>query len=571
MKRLTPHLRFMQAGILCLALLISRTSAIPQFSTAAIHLSVDTSENNHPISPYIYGLNFADPALAAELHLPINRWGGNATTRYNWENDTSNRTSDWFFENIPNDNPHPENLPNGSSSDQFIEQNRQSGTQTLLTVPLIGWTPKNRGVSCGFRVSKYGQQQSVDPWQTDCGNGIRTNGSPVTGNAPDDTSKVINPNFVQSWINHLKSRYGSAAQGGVRFYNLDNEPMLWNSTHRDVHPNPTSYDELRDLTYAYGATIKAADPGALTFGPVEWGWTGYFYSALDEAPGGAWWNSPQDRLAHRNQPFVEWYLAQMLAYEQAHGVRILDYLDLHFYPQANNVALSNVVDANTKALRLRSTRALWDPTYTDESWINEPVNLIPRMRAWVTTFYPGTKIAISEYNWGALGNINGGLAEAEVLGIFGREGLDLATLWGSTSSSDPWAYAFRIYRNYDGAGSFFGETSVQATSTDPSSLSIFASRRAGDGALTLVVINKSTGLQNAAISVSHLLLGSAAQVYRYSSANLKNIVRLPDQPLTGLGLSDQTFPVESITLFVIPSASIPVSGNYHSYLPLTLR
>ena len=210
-----------------------------------LSLSIDVSAGQHPISPFIYGMSWADAGLAADLHLPVNRWGGNAVTRYSWQNDTSNRASDWYFENIPNDNPHPENLPNGSSSDQFVEQNLATGTQTLLTVPLIGWTPKIRARSCGFSVAKYGAQQSVDPWMTDCGNGVKTNGTPITGNDPTDTSTAIGPAFVQAWISHLVGRYGSAANGGVRFYNLDNEPMLWNSTHRDVHPDPTTYDELR--------------------------------------------------------------------------------------------------------------------------------------------------------------------------------------------------------------------------------------------------------------------------------------------------------------------------------------
>ena len=112
-------------------------------------------------------------------------------------------------------------------------------------------------------------------------------------------------------------------------------------------------------------------------------------------------------MAHGNIPFVPWYLQQMRAYEQQHGTRILDYVDLHYYPQAAGVSLSSAGNATTQALRLRSTRALWDATYVDESWIGEPVRLIPRMRDWVATDYPGTKTAVTEYNWGGLEHING--------------------------------------------------------------------------------------------------------------------------------------------------------------------
>jgi hypothetical protein len=154
----------------------------------------------------------ADEALASELRLPVRRWGGNATTRYNWQNDTSNHASDWYFENIPEDNPNPAALPDGSSADKFVEQNRRVGTKTLLTIPTIGWTPKSRDYASGFSVRKYGVQQKTDPWRPNCGNGVRPDGTTVTGNDPTDTSKRITPAFVQDWMRSFPDRRGSAPQ-----------------------------------------------------------------------------------------------------------------------------------------------------------------------------------------------------------------------------------------------------------------------------------------------------------------------------------------------------------------------
>lgn len=532
------------------------TATLPLISGPA--LSVNSSAGRHNISADIYGINYADETLAAELRLPVRRWGGNAATRYNWQNDTSNRASDWFFENVPEDNADPAALPDGSSANRAIQQNQRTGTQTLLTIPMIGYTPKDRSYACAFSVAKYGAQQYTDSYRPDCGNGVRPDGSRITGNNPTDTSNPIDPGFVQNWVSYLVSHWGTASQGGVRYYNLDNEPMLWDSTHRDVHPNPVGYDELRDLTYRYAAAIKAVDPGAQTLGPVLWGWTAYFYSALDGAPGGSWWLNPQDRNAHGGVPFTEWYLQQMRAYEQQHGQRILDYLDLHYYPQASGVALSGAGDSATQALRLRSVRSLWDPIYVDESWINEPVRLIPRMHDWVNQNYPGTRLAISEYNWGALDDMNGALAQADVLGIFGREGLDLAALWAPPAATDPGAFAFRIYRNYDGAGSQFGDVSVHASSTQQDQLAVYAAQRSSDGALTLVVINKTSNDRTSALTLSGCTPSAAAQVYRYSPANLGAIVRLPNQAVSAGGFS-ATYPASSITLIVLPaSISDPV-------------
>jgi hypothetical protein len=534
-------------------------------------LNVDAQADRHPISPYIYGMNFTDEALADELDLPVRRWGGNSTTRYNWQLNVHNTGSDWYYENIPDDNAGP--LPGGSAANQFVDQDRRTGTKTILTMPLLGWTPKARTnghpFDCGFKVSRYGAQQSVDPWDTDCGNGVSTNGSDITGNDPADTSLAITTTYVISWINHLKTRYDTAANGGVLFYNLDNEPMLWNSTHRDVHPHPTTYNEMRDKTTAYAAAIKQADPSAKTLGPVLWGWCAYFFSALDNCS-----SSGADYQAHGNVAFTPWYLQQMSAYEQAHGVRLLDYLDLHYYPQANGVSLSGAGSAATQALRLRSTRSLWDPTYVDESWIGGMgwqsgiVKLIPRMKQWVTDNYTGTKLAITEYNWGALDHINGAVTQADVLGIFGREGVDLATLWGPPEINQPGAYAFRMYRNYDGQHHTFGETSVRATSADQSKVAVYAAQRSSDNALTIMVINKSlTQTLTSSITLTSTETITWAAVYRYGAANLNAIVRQSDQIISGSTFS-VTLPAQSITLLV---TAVDKPMDKYVFLPVILK
>ena len=119
---------------------------------------------------------------------------------------------------------------------------------------------------------------------------------------------------------------------------------------------------------------------------------------------------------------VPWYLHQLRAWQAKHGKRLLDVLDEHYYPQADGVSLAPAGDAATQALRLRTTRSLWDPTYIDESWISDTapggvaVALIPRLRGWVAAEYPGTRLGISEYDFGGLESLNGALAQADVLG-----------------------------------------------------------------------------------------------------------------------------------------------------------
>jgi hypothetical protein len=563
MKRL-----FILSGLMLLTLTActsTQTQTPPDPNAPAdITLSINTTQNRKAISPYIYGLNYATETFANELDLPLRRWGGNALSRYNYQNNATNLGSDFFYLNVNNFNPM---TGAAETADQWIAQNKRTATASLLTVPMMGYVAKDT-TSCGFSIAKYGAQDNGDDPDrpADCGSGVRTDGNPVVGNTATDTSIAVDPTFIKNWITQLKTTHGSASSGGVSFYALDNEPELWSETHRDIHPTPLSYDELLQRSLAYGEAIKEVEPTAQLFGYVSFGWTGYWYSQRDvvEAEQNGYTAFP-DYDSHGNKYQLEWYLQQMHTYEQTKGKRLLDYLDLHFYPQ-NGVSLSLAGDATQQALRLRSVRALWDPTYRDESWIGadgqpanwQKVRLLPRMREWVNTNYPGTKLALTEYNWGGLEHVNGALAQADILGIFGREGLDLAALWNYPDKALgydrfenlPGAYAFRIYRNYDGAGGKFGETSVSASSSNGSQLSIYAAERSSDKALTLVVVNKTDKTLSADIAVSGATLQGSAEVYRYSEASLNAITKEADQTTNSTGFHAK-FPAQSVTLVVL--------------------
>ena len=113
-------------------------------------------------------------------------------------------------------------------------------------------------------------------------------------------------------------------------------------------------------------------------------------------------------------------------------------------------------------LRNQSTRVFWDPNYVDLSWINNIIMLIRRMKNWVMNCGPGTKIGITEYNWGAEASINGATAQADILGIFGRENLDLATRWTAPDVQHTLYKAIKMYHQLpNGNKSTFGDTSIR--------------------------------------------------------------------------------------------------------------
>ena len=501
-------------------------------------LAVNGGAGHHAISPYVYGMNFASPGLAAQLDLPVDRWGGNTTDTYNWKIGSSNTGNDYYFENIPDCFDAPTYTCDDGPKygyRQFVSKDRSIGAQTLMTLPMMGWVAKdgkpNHPFTCGFPRAVFANQDSFDPYDTNCGNGLRGD-NPLASNPNRDGMK-IGPTFDGEWVSKLVGLYGSAANGGVRFYELGNEPSLWNSTHRDMHPTPETYDELWQKTRDYGAAVRAADPSARVLGFSEWGWPNYFCSAADHIDSGCFASSP-DRKKHGGTPLVEWLLRKLRSYQQAHGTRLVDYLDLHYYAQGGSTT--------------DVTRSLWDPAYTDPSWINSRIQLLPRMKQWVARDYPGTRISLSEYNLSVGDAMTNALIQADTLGIFAREGLDLATFWPMPNDGPLIDDAFRIYRDYNGHGAKFGNTWVRSTSANQAKLAVYGARRSSDGAYTILVINKTASALRSRLSLSGIPPSGKAQVWRWTGGAID---RMTDRSVPTSGF-EATYPGRSLTLYVTP-------------------
>jgi hypothetical protein len=546
-----------------------------------VSVAVDPTLDRRAISPLIYGVNWADSGQIATGIYTANRRGGNATTRYNWIFDTSNRAADYFFLNIN------EGGANGAAADAFVSPTLAAGAEVVMTLPL-DQVAKSAARLPGFSTTKYGPQTatecSLNPGVPGCagnGNGecdpnvnvttcpgpVRccnpagpaVPGSPglrfIAGNNPADTSVPVDLDaHVGDFVSHLVSGFGTAAGTGVRFYNLDNEPMLWNSTHRDVHPAAPGYDEVWTKGLAVATEVKSRDAGAEILGPETWGWCDFWTSAKDAALGNCL-DGP-DRAAHGGLAWPAWYMQQSCAHRlplghPAAGDLPVDWLDIHFYPQGNEVSgvsgnQSAEDGAATVAARLRSLKELYDPTWVSESWIADgsirTVQLIPRMRAWRDTYCPEMKLALAEYKWGRDNTLSGALAQAEALAIFGREGLDMALRWVAPQSGSLAEKAFRLYRNYDGAGSQVSGDSVRAVSSDVDGVGSYAVR-AANNRLFVLLFNKDTVARDVTVTVAGGVAGNAS-LWRLDGTGLAAAGTLTS---TAAGFA-ATLPARSATL-----------------------
>ena len=246
----SAHLKSALAlGLLCA--LLGAAPAFAQNPPAAV--SVDAVASRHAISPLIYGVAFGDAATLNDLKCKLNREGGNNTSTYNWELNADNRSVSWYWESLP----YPSAVP-GEWVDSIIGVSKAAGADAMITVPMLPYMADlgaGRSPKWSFSIAKYGPQADSDAGSglPDAGNGISTAaGNPfIVGNNPLDA--YVDSDFAvqQGWIQHLVGKWGQAAAGGVKYYNLDNEPTIWFSDHRDVHPIGPTMDEIRDKAFAF--------------------------------------------------------------------------------------------------------------------------------------------------------------------------------------------------------------------------------------------------------------------------------------------------------------------------------
>jgi hypothetical protein len=523
-------------------------AAIGSTLRAQVTFNIDLTKGQSAISPFIYGVNTqgtggeANPGLDqsaySNLNLTMERWGGDRITAYNYTNNASNAGSDYMYEN---DNFLGGGGTPGGAFIPFLQAAKSVGAGALITIPINGYVaadfdgPQNPDIlpqnSTHFVPEYPTQAQDPDP----APNHVYENGA----------VQIAENNFTPTPTEPLAIE-------------LDNEPDIWSATHPEVHPEATTYAELMQKSIAYATMIKQVDPAAQVFGWGSYGWDGY--TTLNNAP---------DSAANGN--FMNYYLSNFAAASAAAGTRLLDSLELHWYPVVTAInssgqsvgITSDDISPAVVAARLQAPRSLWDPTYNENTSISQeaggPIELIPRTQQQIATYYPGTKITFGEYNYGAGYDISGGIAEADVLGIFGKYGVYSADEYPVSNISDAYIDgAFQIFRNYDGKDSTFGDTEVQANNSDTVNTSVYASVDANDpDHLTVVAINKEDQTDTATVNLADGPAYKTVAIYQLTSGS-STPVFAGDMSLTNSASFSYSMPAYSVSMinFFVPGQTV---------------
>jgi Glycoside hydrolase family 44 len=495
------------------------------FAQSTVQFTIDAKQDVHPISRLIYGVNqlIGDQWTNATFE----RFGGNRTSEYNWITNASNAGKDWHSVN----DDYFQGTAIAAPIAAMLDNAREHDAGSLITVPMIGYVAADED---GDDVHKSGP----DYLKMRFHRSMPVKGSPFTL-SPDPNGPVVYQDEFVNWVK-VNYPYGQTDPNRRIYFVLDNEPDIWAESHEEAHPTKVTYAEMIERTIPYAKAIKKVMPSALVYGPANYGWNGY--------------TTLQDATDADGRDFQEFYLAEMAKAGAAAGKRLIDALDVHYYPDATGGDVRIIEKDSTPAVvaaRLQAPRSLWDPDYIETSWITKktpaPLELITTLQSKIADNYPGTKLAFSEYNYGGGSDISGGIAEADVLGIFGRMGVYSANEWPLMDKEPYIAGGFAMYRDFDGKNGMFGDTSVSAATSDVADTSVYASVDSRNpGRTVLVAINKTGRPIVANMQLKNGKPFNFGEIYLLSRGNAKP-VRVGESRINNPGSFKYTMPSYSVS------------------------
>jgi mannan endo-1,4-beta-mannosidase len=508
---------------------------------ADLTFTIDAARDVHPISSLIYGYHQQAPRdtkqmdqLGGRMNIRCVRWGGNQTSAYNWEIDATHSGADHFHSNSDmNQDPAYKDMPAGVVK-VILDGAKKYNMAALVTVPYFDYLAADGERGSGGRPSDWDVRKTPNYLSTRFVHNVAEKGRPFLLE-PDLEDGFV---YQDEFVNYLKHHYPDTKI----IFTLGNEPAYWRM-YPAINPRPATYDDVIEKHIRFALAIKKVWPDREITGMGS----GNGMEVMMLENGNQLENSkthqeifPTEELRTRESeafntkrlidrdkgPWVEYFLKKMREAEQLCGHRLIDYLDFHYYPSGEGYYSTT---EKSLQLMLQQSRIFWDTTFVDNSresraFKGEAPQLIPRMRAIVNRCYPGTKLAITEWSMGSQDgrSVVAGIVHAETLGVFGREGLDIATfLAGGGHPMDEnnrkTKYripAFLVFTNYDGRKSMFGDTSVQASTSDMKESSVFASiDKENPKRMVIVAINKKKEPRAVTISITHDAKYKSAEVW----------------------------------------------------------
>jgi hypothetical protein len=536
----------------------------------AVTAKVDVKAAGTAVSPNIYGVSHGDAEVLHEMGVALRRQGGNTSSPYDWRTGFTSLGHDWFFENRKAiETPHPQ-------ENWWVvmhRENKKYGMKSFFTMPME-WVAKD-DTSKGFPTDLYPDCEELAPDRPNTCNGKSKQkdkeGKPILyrcGKHPTQNGKQVGLEYNVELVKYCikDAGFGRADQGGINVIALDNEPMLYIETHRDLVCKGWGYDEYWERTKKYAELIRAADPSVKIAAPALWGWTAYSYASGDlqyrEENGLGWHETDKFPDYKKYGPFARDFMRRCAEYKKKTGKDLIDIFVFHGYPMTPKLDWGNRAQfANPspelQEFRVRDVRKFWDESYRDpdtwmgkESWANGNVAYVPLMRRFMKEAGWDAPIAIGEYDYaGPEGGmeISGAVAHAESFAAFARTGVSYAAYWSDPRKNGPVYFAFKMYRNPDGKRTAVGDRFILGEVSDYDSVSVYVFKDDKKKVASFILLNKRAKKgAKVALELGASVAAQKAPRWEFSAKNQKAIGELPPLDVNGPKLDVSIAPM-SIT------------------------
>jgi len=467
-----------------------------------VTITVNADQQKRAVSPYIYGCNnsYDKPAqFYKDAGLRMSRMNqGNNATKFNWRKKISSHP-DWYNNVYAND---------WDKTSKTISTNHPD-MQIMWAFQLLGRVASN--TDHNFNDWAYNQSQW---WQ---GTGQNLAGGGVPNEAKPDGKALVEGDidlYTEEWpadstVGILNHWFGPDGIGLNKkqflYWNMDNEPDVWNGTHNDVMSDgllPAS--EFMDHFIEVAKKARALYPEIKICGPVttsEWQW----YK----------WGEENLKIDGKYYCWLEYFIKRLADEEKTSGIRLLDVVDLHNYPYAptNQDALQNhrmYYDKNyiyPGANGVKTINGGWENGFTKEY-------IFQRINDWLTKYFGenhGITLGLSEWSPGPSDPNLASVIYASHLGTFANNGVEYFT---------PWSWFNGMWESLHLFSRYGKSFSVPSISSNENTISAYTTVSENSDSTTIIIVNRD---MQAAQSVTVNLNGLKVDNGSYTTLQLASL------------------------------------------------
>jgi hypothetical protein len=478
---------------------------------AQVSITIDPSKDVKAISGAIYGRNnflpkesYAPVLSAAELRQVresgiqlLREGGGNNATKYNWRKRLSSHP-DWYNNVYGNDWDKSvkilrDSLPNAVNGMWSLQLIGKSAATNAANFNDWGynssqwWTGTTQNLAGGGKVNTAGGDKAL------------SNGDPNQYLQPCTADSTVG--ILDHWIKTLK-----IPKQRIAYWNMDNEPEIWNSSHDDIVSSSLQAETFMQTYFSVAKKARAKFPDIKLVGPVtanEWQWFNWM-NKITGADG-------------KYYPWLEFFIKRCAEEQKASGVKMLDVLDIHFYPTESSpeqvVQLHHVFfDKNYNypgANGIKSIAGGWDTSQSKEY-------IFARINDWLAKYFGtnhGIKLGLTEMD---VNNNTPSVVSvwyASTMGEFMKNDVAIFTPWSWKPGMWETVHLFARYNKTQ---------SVQGISSDENLVSAYPSVNSTKDSMTVVLVNRSTS------AVKYTTLNFNKFVVDNTSADVLQLAALPN-------------------------------------------